>query len=340
MATPLHPNDFDDTFQSLQRLATSLNQSAQASEGCIRDLRSLLTIKPDDLLGYIGVPQMAAIFAVRHGAAGIELLAEAARTAQSPGLRRHALAALWAVTRGEELPFYAPGRMDQPEVSDAARQAASNILDDLIVESASEPDLFTACLMMAEDAGNPLGFAARFMRVSSEASIRLTKALLEEFAELVDRNGAEAEYQEFLERNPVLLDPLAAEVYPLAPLGLEFKTDFVIRRHDDRYIVVEIERPQDAIFTAQVDFTARMTHAVGQVMDFQQWVSDNVAYARNNFPGIFEPAGLLVMGRSASLDARARRKLARWQVNSRHIELSTYDGLLARGWALLHSLRH
>jgi hypothetical protein len=44
--------------------------------------------------------------------------------------------------------------------------------------------------------------------------------------------------------------------------------------------LVEIERPQDKIFTTSDDFASRFTHAFGQVLDFQQWMDRNVAYAQ------------------------------------------------------------
>jgi hypothetical protein len=340
MANVLHPDDFDDSPEDLQRLSEVLTRRREDPDALLRDLRQLLTVKGSDLLGLIGVPQMAAIAAITHGHQGIRLLADAARNGEDTHLRRIALEALWTTSKGQPSPFYAGGTVTQPAVEEDLRLLASDILDDLIVESPQQPDLFAACLQLAVDVEIKEGFAARFMRVSADATIRLTRSLLDEFADLIDSNRPESDYQEFLQQNPALLDPLAADVYPTAQLGLEFKTDFVIRRHDGRYIVVEIEKPQDRLSTAQRDFAAPMTHAVGQVMDFQQWVADNIAYAQTRLPGIVDPAGLLVMGRRAGLEGRATRKLARWQINSRHIDLVTYDELLDRGRALLRSLRH
>ena len=46
----------------------------------------------------------------------------------------------------------------------------------------------------------------------------------------------------FLKTNPVFLDPLANVVIPKQQLANEMTTDFVIRRLDNEYIVVEIEK--------------------------------------------------------------------------------------------------
>ncbi|WP_155373741.1 Shedu anti-phage system protein SduA domain-containing protein [Catellatospora vulcania] len=328
--------DYADYLQGLWEYYT---RDVGDVDEILRELRIRLTQVDNTPLQDVGGPQIAAILAIAHGAEGLNLLAYAARTAWNTMLCRVAVDALWSAACGKPAAFDAPGRIDQETLSDELRSLASDLLDDLIVESPQYPDLFWACLSLAHDVGDKDGFAARFMRASADATIRLTRTVLNQFAELIDGERPEAEYQEFLQTNPVILDPLAAEVFPTAPLGLEFRTDFVIRRHDGRYVVVEIERPQDALLTVGHDFAGRMTHAVGQVMDFQQWVADNVAYAQTRFPGIAEPAGLLVMGMRTALDARGARKIARWQTNSRHIELVTYDELLARGRALLKSLR-
>ncbi|WP_432862277.1 Shedu anti-phage system protein SduA domain-containing protein [Microbispora rosea] len=178
------------------------------------------------------------------------------------------------------------------------------------------------------------------MKVSTESSIKLTAKLLQSFKSLIDAEEDESAYQRFLQENPVILEPLAAEIIPQARLGLEYITDFVLRLHDNRYIVVEIERPQDRIFTSQGDLTARFNHAVGQVLDFQHWVAENSAYAQKNMPGIVSPHGLLVMGLRKNLTEREASKLRRWQQNSRDIEHLTYDDLLVRSSTLLKSLRN
>ncbi len=271
------------------------------------------------------------------------MLARTARGADERMRRRIALEALWTTAQGEPAPLYGPGRVDQPPVPAALREAAGTLVDDLIAEAYTNAHLLAACLSLAD--GLDLGmepaasFAKRFMRVTADASIAMTATLLERFADLIRSELPEADYQLFLEQHPVLLDPLAADVLPTAPLGLEHRTDFVLRRHDGRYVVVEIEKPQDPLLTRRYDIAAPLTHALGQVLDFQHWIADNAAYAQRSFPGVATPSGLVVMGRRDRLDGRARAKLSAWQTNNRHVELATYDDLLRRGDALLRSLR-
>jgi hypothetical protein len=110
--------------------------------------------------------------------------------------------------------------------------------------------------------------------------------------------------------------------------------------HDGGWTLVEIERPHDKIFTTNDDFAARFTHAFGQVLDFQQWVDQHVAYARELMPAITVPRGLLVIGMRQALSPRQTTKLRQFSQSSRRIEIVTYDDLLARGRQLYTSLWH
>jgi Domain of unknown function (DUF4263) len=178
------------------------------------------------------------------------------------------------------------------------------------------------------------------MSLFAEASIKLSRSVLEEFAQLIAEDLPEQRYQEFLAEYPVLIDPLAAEVVPKQRLGLEFATDFAIHSHDDVWTLAEIERPQDDLFNAANDFRSRFTHAFGQVLDFQHWVDDNVHYAQKHMPGITAPRGLLVMGLRSRLTEAQQGKLRSFAENSRRIDIRTYDDLLASGNSLYENLRH
>jgi len=227
-------------------------------------------------------------------------------------------------------------------VSSTVQEASRAALSDLVVESLSDlsvAETFWAEMSSPASVGTTEHLATFYIRVAGEAQISLTERLIETFEALVRGEHGELAFQDFMTAHPSLLEVTAAEVIPLAPLGLEFKTDFVLRRHDGRYIVVEIEKPQDRIFTKGVDFTKEFTHAVGQVIDFQQWVAENVAYAEKHFPGISTPDGVVVIGRRADLDDRRKRKLERWQFNSRSIEILAFDDLSTRARHILESLR-
>ena len=144
--------------------------------------------------------------------------------------------------------------------------------------------------------------------------------------------------QQYLTRHPVLLDPLAASVHPKQRLGLEHATDFAVRSHDDQWTLVEIERPHDRLFTKKGDFLARFTHALRQVLDFQTWVDNNVAYAQRHMPAISSPRGLLVIGRSADLSEGEKVRLAALNERLYRVRIETFDGLLRRSALMYENL--
>ena len=116
--------------------------------------------------------------------------------------------------------------------------------------------------------------------------------------------------------------------------------DFVIRRLDDEYILVEIEKARDRPFTDYPQPSAPLSHALGQVFQWFSWVEDNIAYAQTHgFPGIHTPIGIVVIGRNADLDKEQRRMLK--QMNDLlypRIRIMTYDDVIASARHVLNNL--
>jgi hypothetical protein len=306
----------------------------------------VLTAKGGALLSSPEVNSVGGPAALFAGARGLPILCRAISEGRHHMPRRVSLEALWEIANGKTPSILYRKYLRAAEPVDLnVSLAAKRALIDLMIDAQSDLDLLALFLQYAsEDAsfsgpGGQADFAKLFLETTAASTIRLTGSLLDQFAELIDRELPEAEYQDFLTANPVLLDPLAAEIVPLAPLGLEFKTDFIVRRHDGRYLVVEIEKPQDPLLTKSRNLSHQFTHALGQVLDFQDWVQHHVAYAQSHFPGINNPAGLLIMGRRSSLTSADKRKVAAWERNSSGVRLATYDDLLSEARQLLVSIR-
>ena len=291
--------------------------------------------------------EIAAIGILMRGPTGAAQLASILRRptkSLSPGT---IIQTLWRVgagqaliSRSEHLTSHLPN-IDLPDGTDRAAKIA---LDDLIIDSQADSYVFSKLVNQVSidatgSASHGSGFARYFMQVSSESAITLTQRVLDDFAEMIGKELPEEAYQVFLKANPVLLDPLSAEVLAKHRLGTDLITDFVIRRHDYSYIAVEIEKPHDKIFTKKNDFTAHFTHAFGQVIDFQRWVSGNIAYAEKSLPRVDKVHGLLVMGRRSALSSEQEQKLRWWEGNSNNIDIYTFDDILNRGQLLLGSLR-
>jgi Domain of unknown function (DUF4263) len=256
------------------------------------------------------------------------------------------LATLWAAHRGEHVRIWLRGS-DLPglkvpisrEVADSARWC----LSDLMAEATQDGSRFHAVLQFAmQELFTDFGERglAELAGLLADTSVSLTWPTIEGLRRRVqDDDLPEAEYQSYLAAHPVLLDPLAAETIDRHRLGSDLITDFVVRRHDNRYVAVEIEKPRDRIFTKQGEFTADFTHAFGQVVDFIGWLDENVAYARTKLADLEAPDGLLVMGRRSDLSEIDSARLRRFCQNSRRVDVCTFDDLVHRSASLYASMR-
>lgn len=158
----------------------------------------------------------------------------------------------------------------------------------------------------------------------------LNRSILYQFGSLLDScPDKEEELHQFLLKHPVLLDPFVSELRTKHELGDDFITDFIIRRTNDDYVIVEIENSTDNLFNMNGAFSAGLMAAVGQVRDFQAWISDNIAYAQTKLPCIRHPEGLVVIGRRIGWSPEMERRLNEENFSRRgHIRIVTYDDLL------------
>jgi hypothetical protein len=319
----------------------------RGDDDALGELRQLLRVRDAGTYDKHIVPRLTARALLRRGQQGVAELMAALPVAPGTIYPNVIIEAIWFAARGQHARdvFGVAERSAELTVPlDAETSAAAvRALRDLFAESRVNNELFIRLLdfvhglwMRTTVPDDDVANEARLL--FAEATIRLTPTLLDRFRELVDQELREEEYQVFLRDNPVLLDPLAAEAVPKQRLGIERVTDFALKRVDGRWTLVEIEKPQDKLFTLGNDFTAEFTHAFGQVLDFQRWVEDHGEYARSLMPGIASPAGLLVMGRRDSLDDENQGKLMRFVDNSRRIEVMTFDDVLASSESLYKNL--
>jgi len=299
--------------------------------------------------------QLATRALISLGPPGVAVLTEALLDeASDVHYPSSVLAALWRCGRGEGLVDVMEPRggaeLLDLSVPAGTQEAAARAVRDLFAEALVNPHVFFVVSQFVYQVGMRASFptaaggidveAADLMGLFAEASIKLSRSVLDAFAQLIADELPEERYQQFLAAHPVLMDPLAAEAVSKQRLGLELATDFALRSHDGRWTLVEIERPQDAIFTGKDDFRERFTHAFGQVLDFGSWVDENVAYAQRHMPGIVAPRGMLIMGLRSRLSGRQQTKLRRFADNSQRISVFTYDDLLAHSTSLYENLHH
>lgn len=281
---------------------------------------------------------------LRLGVPGLERLRLALREAPGHIYPSAILKAVMLAAHGKLIPMRgAPNDITdvvEPIITPNLEQSAKTIWSEMVLESMNDESQFFSLIAIAYEGAAVGGSddAAMVLAGLRDMSLTINQSLITRFRALINEELKEEKYQVFLKENPVFLDPLAIEVFPKEKLGTEFVTDYVVRTATGEYLVVEIEKPQDSLFTQGDDFTATFTHALGQVLDFQEWLEQNISYAQKKLPDISEPSGLLIMGRRTNLSTRQQRKLARFNLNSRRVTVLTYDDLIEKGERLYENL--
>jgi hypothetical protein len=199
----------------------------------------------------------------------------------------------------------------------------------------AERDLLGA-LLIAQTAD------AQLRTLDPRASARRVYAgLLAEFKTLLDSNPErEQVLQTFLQRHPILLCPTYVQMWPKLPLGSNI-TDFVFCNATREYLLVELERSTLPLFRKDGHPTADFTHAQGQILDWKRYLEDNLQTVQRELglTGISaNPTGLIVIGRSSSLQAIDRRKLQTMMNGNPQLRIMTYDDVYDNARAVLENL--
>jgi hypothetical protein len=153
-------------------------------------------------------------------------------------------------------------------------------------------------------------------------------------------NGNEEPLHQFTKSDPQLLCPTHHRVWSKLALGKR-ETDFVFREPSGDYLLVEIEKPSHLLFRSDGQPREELTHAIDQVLDWRRYIEDNLQTVQNELGlnGISSnPACLIVIGRSASLDETAKRKLTTLQNTMPKIKIITYDEMIANAKATAENI--
>jgi hypothetical protein len=330
----------NSSYEDIRDTIAALAASAEAQS--IDDLKQFLLNRDSHTYYKHAVPRLACLGLLQKGPVGVRALSEVLPDAPGSIYPASIVEALWHASRGQT-----PNRiflnqilspippLDAPLPTGTA-ESAQEAIHDLVADSIENEDKFRHLLQfLSQENWSPGAaseesnheFRSRVFELFTSGRIRVNTRLISQFELLLSSSEKEERYHRFLASNPVFLDPLASLVISKQRLGIEHVTDFVVRRLDDKYILVEIEKSQDEIFTAADDFSAKFTHALGQVLDFQQWIDSHGEYARSLMPLISSPKGLLIIGRSTHLTPKQQAKLHRFNLNSAAIQVLTFDDI-------------
>lgn len=115
--------------------------------------------------------------------------------------------------------------------------------------------------------------------------------------------------------------------------------DYALERASGLVDLVEIEASTHALFNQKGNPSEHLVHAEQQVIDWLNWIEQNSAYARVKLPGLMQPVGYVIIGRSGNLSSDDRQRLHRRNIIFRNsIIILTYDDLLSRAELLLSIL--
>jgi hypothetical protein len=186
-----------------------------------------------------------------------------------------------------------------------------------------------------------------YQRIISIASgkipVTLLAASLREYGRLLDNQEiSEEQMQVFLENNPIILDVTTQRMFPKQRFGEKFVADFLIERSDFRYIIVEIEKPSDELYTNEKPPrpSRKLREAETQIKETLTHVRNNVHYFKQNFPimSVENLRGLVVIGRGDKLVPDHKRRLREDNAFANEYEIITFDELFNKVRTLLENL--
>ena len=161
-------------------------------------------------------------------------------------------------------------------------------------------------------------------------------AMIEEFERVLADAVDERPLQRFFALAPMLLGPLALPggsywCLDRPRLGAEFVPDFLLASATSAgfgWTAIELESPTAKALTKAGRPARKLADALGQIRDWRMWLTDNVAYARQE-RGLEDIDGncaaIVVIGRRRSLDPQHVKK---YRALSRDgIAVMSYDRL-------------
>lgn len=177
---------------------------------------------------------------------------------------------------------------------------------------------------------------------STDITAPLT-AVIDSFEALISQVDVheKRDVHSFIKENDFLLYASLDAVISEAPIGLgtQYRTDFILRKPDGTYVLVELENPRARIVTKAGEFTYSVNHALCQVEDWQEWIELNLPTVERVYPGIKAPEAWIIIGRDTDLSVSAKGRLARRNINMRgRIQIRTYDDLLREARAHVRSV--
>lgn len=168
---------------------------------------------------------------------------------------------------------------------------------------------------------------------------------IQDYEKMINRQKiTEDEIQDFFEKNfSIIIDQKIKKLIPKKSFGGEKFPDFIAVLTREDYLIIEIEKPTDRIYTTKGDPSEKFAHAEQQVRDYLKWANENKEFLRKRgLPNISaeNTKGLLIIGMSKNLSPKEKEQLAMHNFSSRSThEIKTFDEILVENQQLIENLR-
>ena len=217
----------------------------------------------------------------------------------------------------------------------AARKGLLDLIQSLNADDLLMP-LETAFTQMGMSGGH---IASELVRAMSSRWFRIGPSVIAEYESLIRANSSdEPSFQRFFSQHPQLLDPTAVEVWSQPDFHGAHEPDFVIRRADNSYLVVDIETPGQQLIAEDGQLSAEVTQAERQVTNYRAFLKDHVFEARQHFPYYQDADCLLVIGLETNLTRDQSRSLANANAGLSAVKIVGFDWLAKRAHAIVENV--
>lgn len=339
-----------DTYP-FEKIVEEITQLAHQSDSeSVNTLAQFLEIRSSDTYDKHDIPYIVCQALLLKGKEGLSKLVEILEKIDGHIYPQAIIRSIWSASKGTAVEDFGlrpvVSLLNKPLPEETILQAEDVFLN-LVLKSHTDPEAFYRLINFmyfetfetAKSESDYKKFHQSIFNVLSDSAIKISKDVISGLEKIVQEEHGEEVYQKYIENNPVLLDPLASKLIDKHKLGDDYITDFVVKTLKGEYLLVEIEKPQDNIFTGSGNFSHKFSHALGQVLDFIEWVESNIAYAEKKLPGISSPQGLLIMDRRDNISDKLQKKLQRFNKNSNSVKVLTYDDVIANANSLYKNIR-
>lgn len=221
------------------------------------------------------------------------------------------------------------------------REAARSRLREYVLNIEDEEDAIGAVgsQLLSASLIPTIGPARELISALAIRHLAISRPVLKQYEELLARaKDDERALQAFFERHPQLLDPMAAAVWAKPNLAGAREPDFLIRRSDDTYLIVEIETPGKLLVTKENQLSAFATHAVAQISDYREFLLQRPQTISAHLPRFSDPEGLVVIGLEGRLSTLESAALDRDNRSRTRLRIVGFDWIARRAEAVARNV--